>query len=104
MGRIHEVRACSPVAVIDVEKVDRKAVVERVSRRVDDPRVREQAFDETDVEEVVGPLVRDARRARGTTSRQRGEIAIGQRVELRRGESHDARRERARALPGRALE
>ena len=80
MGRIHEVERVAH-AVIDVEEMDRKAVVEWVSRRVDDPRVREQAFDEADVKEIVGPLVRDARRAR-VQLRQRGEIAIGKRGEL----------------------
>jgi hypothetical protein len=58
VGRVHEVERVAH-AVIEMQKMDRQAIVQRVAYRVDNPRIREDALDEADVEEIVRALVGD---------------------------------------------
>ena len=68
-------------AVVEMQEVDRQAVVERVAGCVNDPGVGKQPFDQPDVQKIVGPLVRDALAVR-KQPREHVEIARGQLIQL----------------------
>ena len=95
---VRDVREIERVAhaVIEMQEVDRQAVVERIAHRVHDPGVREQALDEADVQEVVRSLVGDALAVR-EQPREHVEIARGQLLQLCRRHARASWPEMARA-------
>ena len=71
-----------------MEEPERQQIVERLADGVDDPGLREQRLDQSDMEEVVGPFVGDEIGDRMAAA-QLGEIRCAQpitagRTELRR--------------------
>src|SRR5882672_3048248 len=80
MADVHEVERVAH-AVIEMQEIDREAVVERIARGVHDLRVRQQRLDEPEMEKIIRALVRDPVSA-GEEAPERAGVLGGEHLEL----------------------